>query len=306
MSDGTVNKPIRTSDPSPPTTGRVKEYIFDDGLQVKPYYMLEDGVPRDFDSFPEAPTDNKQYSRENGQWKRSSELYDNTGAIAIDVGAAGNIDFDSYGDIRNENNVIKYLVGFRNDGRFVQQITNSGQVKINSFDGGSKPQIVGVLDNQAEFFTYTGTLDLSPAPTTQFPKNIETPSDADIIDPVTNRFLENPIEGQIHIWRVEYTFTGKAANANLGLTFGLRNPNSGFIVTNQLTLPSGTTSSPNVDFGGGTTEIVPSSFVLVTVADTASIGIGYDLFCASTLEDANFSVTIENVTRISLEHIERD
>jgi hypothetical protein len=47
MSDGTVNFPLRTSHPSAPSVGRVKEYNYDDGGgAIEPYYMLSDGVPR--------------------------------------------------------------------------------------------------------------------------------------------------------------------------------------------------------------------------------------------------------------------
>lgn len=47
MSDGTINFPVRTSHPSPPTTGRVLRYVFDDGAGNKePFFMLDDGVPR--------------------------------------------------------------------------------------------------------------------------------------------------------------------------------------------------------------------------------------------------------------------
>lgn len=47
MSDGSINYPLRTSHPSAPTIGRVKEYIYDDGVTTpQPYYILSDGVPR--------------------------------------------------------------------------------------------------------------------------------------------------------------------------------------------------------------------------------------------------------------------
>jgi hypothetical protein len=45
LSDGSINFPIRTSHPSPPTTGRVKRYIYNDGVSSTPYYMAEDGIP---------------------------------------------------------------------------------------------------------------------------------------------------------------------------------------------------------------------------------------------------------------------
>jgi hypothetical protein len=46
MSDGTYNKPIRTTHPDKPIDGRVKEYIFQDGPITVPYYIGFDGIPR--------------------------------------------------------------------------------------------------------------------------------------------------------------------------------------------------------------------------------------------------------------------
>jgi hypothetical protein len=47
MSDGTINKPERSTHPSSPASGRVKKYIYNDGAgTIEPYFMLSDGVPR--------------------------------------------------------------------------------------------------------------------------------------------------------------------------------------------------------------------------------------------------------------------
>ena len=46
MSDGTYNKPIRSTHPESPTIGRVKEYIYDDNGNPTPYFIGSDNIPR--------------------------------------------------------------------------------------------------------------------------------------------------------------------------------------------------------------------------------------------------------------------
>lgn len=44
---GITNRPERTTHPTAPASGRVLQYVYDDGGgTVEPYFMLEDGIPR--------------------------------------------------------------------------------------------------------------------------------------------------------------------------------------------------------------------------------------------------------------------
>jgi hypothetical protein len=253
----------------------------------------------------ESPADGTQYSRVDGAWERSNTLYDGNGDESISVTSGGNIRFEEFGEDRVETGTIKYHTGVNNTGRIVQQIPLEGQVKING-SGGQPIVSVNFQNDIAKIFAYdNGALDLSASPVTQFPSNITNPTDADIVDPSTFRFLENPIEGQVHYWRIEYRFANKGGNNNLGVTIGLRNPVSGFTITKTDTLFSSAQLSPNVTFPDGSSKQLPSSLILVTVADSASIGTGYQLFGATTNNDNNLTITIDSVTRISTSMIIR-
>lgn len=46
MSNGTLNQPIRTTHPTPPTVGRHLRYVYDNGVTKIPYYMTNDGIPQ--------------------------------------------------------------------------------------------------------------------------------------------------------------------------------------------------------------------------------------------------------------------
>ncbi len=185
-----------------------------------------------------------------------------------------------------------------------------GQVKLNSSGVGAvKPTITGLVANQAKFFLYNDTpLNLSSFPTTKWPSTVPSPTDDDLILPSNKKVIENPLPGQGHLWRFQVMFSNKALNDNLGLVFGLYNSVSGFITSDLRTLPSGTTSNPNVDFSlalgqapGTTIGQTDITFLLYTVADSASIGIGYFPFVASTTTDNNLVLTLQSTTRVSLQ-----
>jgi len=253
----------------------------------------------------EAPSDGIQYSRVDNSWTPSDTLYDGSGNPSISVTTGGQIRFEQFGQNRLETGLIKYHIGVNNSGRVVQQIPLEGQVKING-SGGQPITSVNFENDIAKIFEYdNGALDLSPSPVTQFPSNITNPTDADIVDPNTFRLLENPIEGQVHYWRIEYRFANKGGNNNLGITIGLRNPVSGFTITKTDTLFSSARFSPNVTFPDGSNKQLPSSLILVTIADSASIGTGYQLFGATTSTDNDLTITIDSVTRISTSMIIR-
>ena len=136
-----------------------------------------------------------------------------------------------------------------------------------------------------------GELDLSAPPTTTWPPNNTNPAQSDVYDFANDTFIENPVLGQAHIWRVTLTYT-KSKNKGIGLGVRLRNPNSTFTAEQVQSLP--------VD---GTQGNV--SFLIITIADAASLppplgtGNGYIFEVGA---DADITeVVVDNVTRISLQ-----
>ena len=113
-----------------------------------------------------------------------------------------------------------------------------------------------------------------------------------VYDSTTNRWLENAIEFQVHLWRitVDYTRVGTAGNRELFLSFV--NPNSGFSITDRVVeiLPNGSQFVNNA-----------VTFNFTTIADTNSIGSGYELI----LGTVGVSLTINNIeiVRTSLEKL---
>ena len=187
------------------------------------------------------------------------------------------------------------------DGDYWVPLTgNSGQVKINGYDIGSGEQKVvlnllgpagGVLRFQDLAFdeapggvVLPDDLALSPSPTTTWPANVADPKDIDVYAFDTDRFLENPIEGQAHIWRVVMSYVKN--NGNTTFVLRLENPDTGF-TQDQLQTVTGETAVRS-----GT--IV---FNILTIADADSIPVGYKMSVAS--EDPT-TVTVESVTRFSL------
>ena len=218
--------------------------------------------------------------------------------------AGGQVTFNNYGN-GTFTGVATKLLGSDVDGNIIEidPVSSSdfeqseGQVKINTGNG-IKPTATGFSSNVANILSYASPLGLSNAPTTQFPLS-QNGLDSDIIDFSTGNFLEVPIDGLVNTWRINYTFSNKAANSNAGLTIGLFNPNTTFETSVSLTLPSNTTQSPIVDLGGGDIRQVEQSIKLTTIADSSSIGSGYKLFASLTSSDNNLTVVIESVTRLT-------
>ena len=173
----------------------------------------------------------------------------------------------------------------------LRRITNeAGQVRVN-YTGLT---LTNFASETAKTFNINGaTPSLSASPTTTFP--FSTPNSyLGIFDaargttPVVGRLIENPINGQSHVWRIQGTYTGKGAGNNGALDIVFRNPISGFSVTRSITLPLGRTS-------GSFDELI------ITIADSASIPTpnGYILEARTSFADANIVVGITSITRIS-------
>lgn len=155
-----------------------------------------------------------------------------------------------------------------------------GVVKI---DGDSTGQpVFNLAVDVAQQITYTLPLIISSS--TDWPENIKTPADADFYLTLTDKFIENPIDKQVHLWRVIINWTVGVAPGGEILEVMIKNPISGFEI-NKL-------SPMQKTFLAGS-----ATFDLVTIADSASIGIGYEFFFRST---TNPTVTLDSITRTSL------
>ena len=176
------------------------------------------------------------------------------------------------------------------------QAGNQGSVKVNAQNGilADKPTLLlsarGNSYGTAEEVIYNYDLVFAPAPTTNWPENEMNPGAVAIYTDNNNgdfRWKENPIPGQVHLWRV---IAKASANANSsGSVLGiLRNPDSGFEVNAIALVPSGTSSTPKI-----------LTFYFYSIADYESIGPGkgYKLLMQA---DVGVTIEIDSVTRISL------
>lgn len=180
---------------------------------------------------------------------------------------------------------------FKAGGGAIPDIYNhAGQIKAN-YTG---LQISNVTANQEYTMPlHTATPTISDAPTTIYPSGSATTYNPAMFipgdnPPTTMRLRENNIPGQSHRWRIIGGYENKAQGNNGELQLILKNPDSGFSVTDQITLPSDKTS------GIFTME-------LMTIADNASlaVGRGYQLIAQTSFTDNNLVVRVDSITRIS-------
>lgn len=165
----------------------------------------------------------------------------------------------------------------------------AGQVKVN-FTGLTLTNFTA--DTIKTFDINSGVPTIVSSPTTTFPHST-IHSYSGVFDSTrgsspTGRLIENPINGQKHVWRVQGSYSNKATGNNGALDLVLKNPVSGFSVTKSITLPSGRTS-------GLFDELI------ITIADQASIPSpnGYILQSSTSFSDANLSISITSITRFS-------
>jgi hypothetical protein len=173
---------------------------------------------------------------------------------------------------------------------------NAGQVRV-KYNG--TLMVSGVTANAQVYPNIRGaTPEVSAAPTTKWPKQSITdgvdnyaagfyvqgsPSDGS-----GDRLRENNVPGQVHRWRFICKYQNKDTANTGGVFFVLTNPASGFTVSGEVTLPSGSTQ------GDITAEVT-------TIADTASmaVGAGYRLYVMTTFTDASLQIIFDSITRIS-------
>lgn len=168
------------------------------------------------------------------------------------------------------------------------QHNRAGQVKLAyvgfSINDAWVPGIAKVLDPST-----ATSVTIAPSPTTIWPYGSTPQTTEQVYDSTTDRWRENSVQGQVHRWRVNGTYSAKQINNTGQLSLQLTNPDSGFLVDWSMTLPSGLTSGPF------TAE-------LITIADPASLGagLGYVLSAHTSFADADMLLTIGTVTRFSL------
>ncbi|MDM1070920.1 hypothetical protein HX001_00270 [Empedobacter brevis] len=173
---------------------------------------------------------------------------------------------------------------------------NDGVVKINGGAGGAKPS-VSLTPNGNTYGTphqilYTTPLTFAPSPTTSWPETtVPFPGVTSNIyigaNAAAQRWRENEINGQVHIWRLIATVTaGSNSSGSLKATF--KNPDSGFEINSISLLPAGSSGLPKV-----------LTFYFYTIADPESLAAnrGYQLFLES---DTSCTFVADSFTRISL------
>lgn len=173
-------------------------------------------------------------------------------------------------------------------------ITNrneAGQVKVN-YTGLTVNNFTANVYKVFDIISATTTV--ADSPTTTYPYS--TPNSyVGVFDGTrgtspNGRLIENPVGGQVHAWRIQGSYSGKATGGSGVelLHLRIRNPVSGFQIIKAIILPNA------LDAGNVYEEII-------TIADDASISApnGYILEVASSKTDAGLTVQIDNITRIS-------
>lgn len=165
----------------------------------------------------------------------------------------------------------------------------AGQVKIN-YTGLSvnnfNANVIKILDINS------ASASIVVSPTTTYPNS--TPNNYSGIFATdrgispTGRLIENPINGQVHSWRFQISYSNKGSTNNGSLDIILTNPISGFQYIMPFTLPSGRTT--------GTINNIA-----ITIADNVSIPSpnGYILQAVTSFTDSNLTLNVDSITRIS-------
>jgi hypothetical protein len=151
-------------------------------------------------------------------------------------------------------------------------------------------------------FKITNQVGSTFNPVTSFPKNISNQYPAQ--DPINNyatfipelynatddKWLENPIDKQLHLWRINVHYTKGGVQTNRELIFELSNPLSGFKEQLAFTMPSGAAFQTFEYF-----------FLLGTIADSNSINEGYEFFLTPNGDD--ITINDLSISRFSYEKI---
>lgn len=193
------------------------------------------------------------------------------------------------------NNEFDILSQSSTPGDFNYRTPNNGVVKIIGILNGVILNGNGIVaidlqGSASEVFTSS----------TSFPKNYS--NDFPGQDPVNNkatflpgiynsaddRWLENSVEFQVHLWRVSISYTRNSTQSNRELIVRVNNPDTGFSLQEVKILPNGTQF-----------QSTTLTWNFSTVADSSSIGSGYEF----EIQAVNAPLTINTVeiVRTSLE-----
>ncbi|PHS65660.1 MAG: hypothetical protein COB12_07105 [Flavobacterium sp.] len=146
---------------------------------------------------------------------------------------------------------------------------------------------VKIAFNEADF-------DLGPSPVTSWPENAPDTTKSGIWDETNNTILENPIEGQVHFWRLVIEYSNDDDDGLIEAVISNPNPLSSFSTSN---------SSVFVDTETFNTDIETATFIFITIADSFSLpsslngGTGYEI---SFRADEDVTISIRSILRISM------
>lgn len=172
------------------------------------------------------------------------------------------------------------------------QAGNDGVVKVNSGNANVKPTLslaaAGNGYGARQQVIYATPLVFAASPTTSWPETtVPFPGVTSNIYTAANKWRENEIYGQVHVWRlIANIMPNSNSQGSVKATF--KNPDSGFEVNSIQLVPSGSSGVGNL-----------LTFYFYTIADPASLDPdrGYQLFMES---DMNCGVQIDSFTRVSL------
>lgn len=138
-----------------------------------------------------------------------------------------------------------------------------------------------------------GAATPSVLPSSTYPNSAPTKTYADFFDAArgtlpNGRLIENPINGQLHLWTVSGSYSGKATAEVGSLKMRLRNLASGSLNERRIILLAGIlTDTFSVDFystADASSITPPNGYVLDVIADFAPVGI---------------QINISSITRLS-------
>lgn len=175
--------------------------------------------------------------------------------------------------------------------KFDNTYNEAGQVKVSYTD-------FSVSDFTADTYKTFDIISAIPtvaaSPTTTYPhsttEDYSGVFDAARGDTPDGRLIENPVDGQVHTWRLQGSYSGKSTGGSGVelLYLRIKNPVSGFQITKTITLSNGSASGDIYE-------------EFTTIADDASIPSpnGYILEVASSVTDVGLTVQMDSITRIS-------
>jgi len=180
-------------------------------------------------------------------------------------------------------------------GVFNYRTPNNGVVKFIGIAQG-----LSFSNNETKQIVLAGNVSEVFSSVTNFPKNISNQFPGQ--DPIANKstflpflynsssdtWLENPLEHQVHLWRVQINYTRQGTQGNRELILRFTNTVSGFQVQEVKILPNGSPFQTNT-----------ITYQFITIADSSSITNGYEL----ELQTVGVPLTINTleISRVSFE-----